>query len=100
MDAIWHELAGGTTAMAAGLQVDLHFVYVAPGPGFAGLEGFHDGVLGLMEMLGGVCVLRGIAAAYVAALHAQAEMNPGVAHFYAFFAAVGVRCHFANLIQM
>jgi hypothetical protein len=53
-----------------GLQVYFHFVYVAPGPIFAGLEGLHDGVLGLLEMLGGVLVLGGIAAAYVTALHA------------------------------
>jgi hypothetical protein len=70
MDAIWHELGGATTATADGLQVNLHLIDVAPGPIFAGLEGLHDRVLGLMKMLGGVFVLRGIAAAYVAALHA------------------------------
>ena len=44
-----------------------HLVNIAPLPAFAGLERAHDGMLGLMEMLGGVGVLRGVAAAYVPA---------------------------------
>src|SRR5690242_19796389 len=48
-------------------EVKLHLVYVAPAPILAGLERLHDGVLGGMEMLGGVLVLRGIATAHMAA---------------------------------
>ena len=54
-------------------------------------------MLGAMEMLGGVLVFRGVAAADVAALHAQAEMHPGVAHLQALFAALGVWRYFVNV---
>ena len=57
------------------IQYDL--VYVAPPPILTGLEGAHDGVAGAMEMLGGVLTGRLVAAADVAALQAQAKMNPG-----------------------
>ena len=68
-----------------------HFVYVAPSPVLARLEGLHDGVLGLMEVLGGVLVLGGIAAAHVAADEAFAQVHPGVAHLQAFLAAFAAR---------
>jgi hypothetical protein len=83
-----------------GLDVDFHLIYIAPAPIFAGLERFHDRVLGEMKMLGGVGVLRRIATADVAAFQAQAQVDPGVAHFQAFLAAVSVRCDFANLIHV
>ena len=54
-------------------------------------------MLGAMEMFGGVLVFRGVAAADVAAFHAQAKMHPGVAHFQALFAALGVRRYFVNV---
>ena len=57
-------------------------------------------MLGAVEMLGGVLVFGGITAADVAALHAQPEMYPGVAHFQALFAALGVWRHFVNVAQM
>jgi hypothetical protein len=78
-------------------EVDLDFVNEAPAPVFAGLEGAHDGVLSAVEMLGGVFVFGGVAAADVSAFHAQAEMYPGIAHFQALFAALGVRRYFVNV---
>jgi hypothetical protein len=36
----------------------------------------------------------------VAALQTQAQVNPGIAHFQAFLAAVSVRCDFADLIPV
>jgi hypothetical protein len=42
-----------------------------------------------VEVLGGVFVFGGVAAANVAAGEAETEMDPGVAHFEAFFAAFG-----------
>jgi hypothetical protein len=53
-----------------------------------------------MEMLGGVLVFRGIAAAHVAAGQAQAQVYPGVAHLQAFLAAARVRLDVVNLIGM
>jgi hypothetical protein len=83
---------------ACGLgKIEFDFVNEAPAPVFGGFERTHDGVLGAVEMLGGVLVFGGVAAAHVAALHAQAEMNPSVTHFQALFAALGVRRDFVNV---
>jgi hypothetical protein len=38
-------------------------------------------MFGVMKMLGGVFVFRRIAAAHMAALQTQAQMNPSVPHF-------------------
>jgi hypothetical protein len=73
--------------------VQKHFVNIAPAPIFAGLEGFDDGVLGLVKMFGGVFVLRGIATTDMAADEAFPKMDPGVAHFEAFLAALPTRLH-------
>ena len=54
-------------------------------------------MLGAVEMLGGVLVFGRIAAAHVTTLHAQAQMHPGVAHFQALFATLGMRRYFVNV---
>src|SRR6266581_2337328 len=70
------------------LHVDL--VDVAPAPAFPRLERGDDRMPGLLEMLGGVLVLRVVAASDVPARPAQAKMHPGVSRGEAFLAAVGV----------
>lgn len=65
-------------------------VYVAPGPGFSRLEGLNQEMAGFMEVLGGVFVLGGVAAADVAALEANPQVNPGVAGLQALLAALGI----------
>src|SRR5258707_13849086 len=57
-------------------------------------------MLGAVEMLGGVLVFGGVAASDVAALHAQTKMHPGVAHFQALFAALGVWRYLVNVTQI
>jgi hypothetical protein len=69
-----------------------HFVVdVAVEPTLVGLGRGDDGVLGGMEVLRGVLVFGGVAAADVAALEAGAEMHPGVAEGNAFGADMGFR---------
>jgi hypothetical protein len=80
--------AAKRTAMRS-LKFEFDFVDVAPAPVFAGLDGFHDGVAGGVEMFCGVFIFGGIAAGYIAANHAEAKVNPGVAQFDALFADVG-----------
>jgi hypothetical protein len=63
-------------------------VNVAPSPALAGLSRGDDGVLRGLKMLGRVLVLRIVAAAYVAALLANAQVHPGVAHGHALGAHV------------
>jgi hypothetical protein len=81
-------------------EVKFDLIDVTPAPVLAGFERLHDRVLGRMKMLGGVLVLGRIAAAYVAAGQAQAEMHPSVTHLQALFAASRVRLYVANLIRM
>jgi hypothetical protein len=55
---------------------------------------------GGVKMLAGVLVLGGIAAAHVAALQAQAKVDPGVAGFDAILADVLIGAGNANLVQV
>jgi hypothetical protein len=72
------------------LRVELNLIYKTPAPVFARLERFHDRMLGCVEMFGGVFVFGAIAAAHVPTFQAQPQMDPVVAHFETFFAAVCV----------
>ena len=54
----------------------------------------------VMKMFGGVLIFGRIAATHLPAHHAHAQVNPGVAEFYAFFADVGVGRGDFNLIEM
>jgi hypothetical protein len=63
-------------------------VYVAPSPVFAGLERLHNRVTRVIKVLRSVLVLRGVAAAYVTASHAQTQVNPGLPVLQAFLTAL------------
>ena len=93
-------MGGSKTPRSKLGEVEFDFVDVAPTPGFAGLERTHDGVFRAMEVFGGVLVFGGITAADVSAFEAEAKVNPGVAHFQAFFATGGVRGHFVEGREM
>ena len=54
----------------------------------------------VMKVLRGMLVLRRIAAANVAAGAAEPQMDPGVSHFEALFAAVGFRLHVEDLLKV
>src|SRR6185295_5813383 len=71
------------------LHADL--VHIAPAPALARLERGDDRVLGRVEVLRGVLVLRVVAAADVAAGAAKAQVQPAIAHLQAFLAAPGPR---------
>jgi hypothetical protein len=79
--------AGETAVPRQTLPQLLHedLIDVTPQPVFARLEGLDDRVLGSVEMLRRVFVLRTVAAADMTASFAEAKMNPRVAHFQAFF---------------
>jgi hypothetical protein len=77
-----------------------HFIHVTPNPIFAGFDRAHHRMRGLVKMFGGVLVLGRIAATHVSAYHAQAQVNPSVAEFYALRANVGVGARDFDLIEM
>jgi hypothetical protein len=79
---------------ALGDLLQENFVHVAPLPAFAGFEGADDRMLGLMEMLGGMGVLRRVAAADVAAYEAFPQVDPGITHLQAFLAALAAGSYF------
>src|SRR5580704_5844653 len=92
-------LSSAGFAHLAHVQLDL--IYVAPAPIFAGLKRLHDGMLGAMKMLGCMLVFRRIATTHMPAFQTQAQMNPGVAHFQTFLAAIWCAgCDRPNLSQM
>jgi hypothetical protein len=57
-------------------RLNHYIVDVTPSPVLARLKRAHDRVFCLFEMFGGVPVLRGIAAADMAADFAKAQMDP------------------------
>jgi hypothetical protein len=89
-----------TSAAISRKWLDDYIVDVTPAPIFTRFERSHDGVFCFFEVLGGVLVFRGIAAADVAADFAEAQMNPRIAHLQALFAAIGVRGAVLNLVQV
>src|SRR5258706_12649265 len=81
--------AAGSASSTRLCELQVHLVDIAPAPAFAGLERSDDWVLGRVEVLRRVLVLRVVAAADMAAGAAQAQVHPGVTHLQAFLAAVG-----------
>jgi hypothetical protein len=75
-------------------------VHVAPDPSFARFDRADQWMLGLVEVLGGVFVLGGIAASDVTALDAQAQVYPRIAGLDAFFADVRRGMKHSDLIEM
>lgn len=86
------------TAMSNQLQV--YLVHVAPAPVLVRLERLDDGMASRMKVFPGVLVLRVVAAAYVAARQAEAQVYPCVAHLQALFAAIPGGRHILNCFQM
>jgi len=95
---VFSHSAKGKAGQSAWFKHNL--IDVAPSPVFAGLEGFHDGVLGRVKVFGGVFVLRRIAATDVAAGKAQAQVDPGVAHLQTFFASLGMGLYVVDLVEV
>src|SRR4029450_12430048 len=75
------------------VALEVHLVDVAPPPVLAPLQGLDDGVLGRLEVLGGVLVGARVTAADVATRQAQAEMNPSATRLQTLLAALGVRAN-------
>src|ERR1051326_8998449 len=77
-----------------------HVVHVAPHPVLTRLDGAHQRVLGGMEMLARVLVLRRIATADMSTDKAEAQMDPGIADLHAIFADVLIGSGDFDLIGM
>lgn len=81
------------TAMAVSTSVglDQHLIHVTPPPIFSRLERPDYRVSRRVKVFGCVLILRLIAATYVAAGEALAQVNPPVSCFQTLFTALGTR---------
>lgn len=75
-------------------------VDVAPDPLLTRLEGLNDRVVGSMEMLGGVLILRIVTATDMSTGETEAQVHPGITHFQAFLASIGAWRDLSYLIEM
>jgi hypothetical protein len=82
------------------VEIELEVIDVAPPPVLTRFDRLHDGMPARMEMLRRMFVLRRIAATHMAAYHAQTQVNPGVVHFQTLLAAVRMRLHILDLVDM
>jgi Mn2+/Fe2+ NRAMP family transporter len=64
------------------------------------LEGLNDRVIGCVEMLRRVLVLRGITASNVPANHALTQVNPAITSFQAILTAIRARRDLSYLMKM
>jgi hypothetical protein len=80
--------------------LERHLVHETPHPVLSWLERLHDRVLGLVEMLRRVLVLRRIAASHVSADQTETQMHPGIACLQAVFAALRARRNIPDLAEM
>ena len=79
------------------LRLEYNFIDETPQPVLSGFDGLHDGMFRGVEMFCRVLVFRRIAAADMATLPTEPQVNPTIAHLQAFLAALGVGMHFLNV---
>lgn len=73
---------------------------IAPDPGFSGFNGTHERMLGVMEVLGGVLVLRRVATTHTSTLKTHSQMNPCVARLDALLADAFICAGNLDFFQM
>jgi len=78
--------------------LDHHLVHVAPAPVLARLERPDDRVAGGVKVLGSVLVSRLVAATYIPAGQALAQVNPGIARLQALYTTLATRLHVLDLV--
>jgi hypothetical protein len=82
------------------LEIEEELVNITPPPVFSWLERLNDWVIGLVEMPGGMLILRIVTAAHMPAFQANTQMDPGVTHFQAFLTPSGAGCDLSYLVKM
>ena len=90
----------GKASEGQSTEVKFDLVDITPSPVFARLDRPDDGMGYRAKVFGRVFVLRRIAAADMAACHAQAQMHPDVSHLETFFATACMRFDTLDLVDM
>src|SRR2546426_8454607 len=75
-------------------------VDVTPAPVLPWLERLDNRVVGRVEMLGGVLILRLVTATDMSTGETEAQMQPGVTRFQAILAPIGARRDLTYLVEM
>jgi hypothetical protein len=81
-------------------KIEKELVKVTPAPVFSWLEGLNDGMLGGVEMFGGMLILRIVAAADMTTDETDTQMHPGITYFQAILAAIGAGGDLTYLVKM
>jgi hypothetical protein len=77
-----------------------HIIHITPHPVFAWLKRLDDRVSSRMEMFRRVFVFGIITAAHMPTGHAQAQVNPLIAHRQAFLAPFRIGLYLVDLLDM
>jgi hypothetical protein len=77
-----------------------NLIRVAPAPILTRLKRFNDRMAGQVGMLGGMLILRVVAATYMPTGLTQAQVNPAISHLHAFLTTICARGHGVNLSNM
>ena len=77
-----------------------NLIDVTPDPVLSRLEGLNDRMVGRVEMLGGMLILRTVAAAHMSTGETEAQVYPGISNFQTVLTSIGARCDFLYLIKM
>ena len=81
-------------------KIEKELVDVTPAPVFPGLEGLNNRMIGRVEMLGGMRILRIVTATDMSTDKTDTQVHPGITHFQALLAAIGARCNLSYLVKM
>ncbi len=81
-------------------KLEEELVDVTPAPVFPWLEGLNNGMIGRVEMLGGVLVLGIVAAADMTTDETDTQMHPGIPDFQTILTAICTRGDLSYLVKM
>jgi hypothetical protein len=81
-------------------KIEKELVDVTPAPVLPWLEGLNDRMIGFVEMLGGMLILRIVAAADMPTDEADTQMHPGVTDFQTILATIGARGDLSYFVEM
>src|ERR1700693_3930500 len=81
-------------------KLEHELIDITPAPVLTRLEGLDNRVVGRVEMLGGVLVLRIVTATDMSTGETEAQVHPGISNFQTVLTSIGARCDFLYLIKM
>lgn len=81
-------------------RLDVGLIDIAPAPVLTRLEGLYERMVGRVEVLSGMLILRGVAAADVSTSLADAQMHPGIPECQTFFTTIGAGSNLVDQIEM